>query len=226
MLNESAPGAGPRATRGSKPHQRRATNKSPPRFHRKHGGVLTFDLILEQGNSTMATTHQDKPGGKPRQGKGKAEQRSRKPDQQQSPKPDQRRGTDQTGATMASPAASTHRTVAPVDAPSTSVAAPVDAPSIGAAAPADNVPVSMQTIANAYSDYTRKSLEETTSFVEKLTGVRSLDKAIEIQAEFARQAYETFVAESQRICGLYSELARQIFKPFAGLLAKATHSGR
>src|SRR5258707_5213005 len=237
MLNESAPGAGPRATRGSKPHQRRATNKSPPRFHRKHGGVLTFDLILEQGNSTMATTHQDKPGGKPRQGKGKAEQRSRKPDQQQSPKLDQRRATDQTGATMASTAASTHRTVAPVDAPSTGVAAPmdapsigdvapVDAPSIGAAAPADNVPVSMQTIANAYSDYTRKSLEETTSFVEKLTGMRSLDKAIEIQAEFAKQAYETFVAESQRICELYSELARQIFKPFAGLLAKATHSGR
>src|SRR6266436_6489434 len=237
MLNESAPGARPCATRGSKPHQRRATNKSPPRFHRKHGGVLTFDLILEQGNSTMATTHQDKPGGKPRQGKGKAEQRSRKPDQQQSPKLDQRRATEETGATMASTAASTHRTVAPVDAPSTGAAAPVDAPSIGdvapvdapsigAAAPADNVPVSMQTIANAYSDYTRKSLEETTSFVEKLTGVRSLDKAIEIQAEFARQAYETFVAESQRICGLYSELARQIFKPFAGLLAKATHSGR
>ncbi len=207
----------------------------------------------------MATTHQDKPGGKPRQGKGKAEQRSRKPDQQQSPKPDQRRATDQTGATVASTAASTHRMVAPVDAPSIGAAAPadassigdvapvdapsigaaaledassigdvapVDAPSIGAAAPADNVPVSMQTIANAYSDYTRKSFEETTSFVEKLTGVRSLDKAIEIQAEFARQAYETFVAESQRICELYSELAKQIFKPFAGLLPKATHPGR
>ena len=163
----------------------------------------------------MSTTNQDKPGGKPRQRKGKADQRSRKPDQQQSPKLDQRRATDQTGATLASTAASTHRTVAPVDAPS-----------IGAVAPADNVPVSMQTIANAYSDYTRKSIEETTSFVEKLRGVRSLDKAIEIQAEFARQAYETFVAESQRICELYSELAKQIFKPFAGLLAKATHSGR
>jgi hypothetical protein len=207
----------------------------------------------------MATTHQDKPGGKPRQGKGKAEQRSRKPDQQQSPKPDQRRATDQTGATVASTAASAHRTVAPVDAPSIGAAAPadassigdvapVDAPSIDAAAledassigdvapldapsidavePSDNVPVSMQTIANAYSDYTRKSLEETTSFVEKLTGVRSLDKAIEIQAEFARQAYVTFVAESQRICELYSELARQMFKPFAGLLPKATHPGR
>src|SRR5258706_2157409 len=237
MLNESAPGARPRATRGSKPHRRRATNKSRPRFHRKHGGVLTFDLILEQGNSTMATTHQDKPGGKPRQGKGKAEQRSREPDQQQSPKLDQRRATDQTGATIASTAASTHRTVAPVDAASTGVAAPVDAPSIGdvapvdapsigAAAPADNVPVSMQTIANAYSDYTRKSLEETTSFVEKLTGVRSLDKAIEIQAEFARQAYETFVAEPQRICQLYSVFGKQIFKDVDGLLSNATHSGR
>ena len=206
----------------------------------------------------MSTTNQDKPGGKPRQRKGKAEQRSRKPDQQQSPKLDQRRATDQTGATLASTAASTHRTVAPVDAPSIGAAAPadtssievaavdapsigaaaledtssigdvapVDAPSIGAVAPADNVPVSMQTIANAYGDYTRKSLEETRSFVEKLTGVRSLDKAIEIQAEFARQAYETFVAESQRICELYSELAKQVFKPFAGMLAKATHSGR
>jgi phasin family protein len=206
----------------------------------------------------MSTTNQDKPGGKPRQRKGKADQRSRKPDQQQSPKLDQRRATDQTGATLASTAASTHRTVAPVDAPSIGAAAPadtssievapldapsigaaaledtssigevapVDAPSIGAVAPADNVPVSMQTIANAYGDYTRKSIEETTSFVEKLTRVRSLDKAIEIQAEFARQAYETFVAESQRICELYSELAKQIFKPFAGLLAKATHSGR
>src|SRR5258708_7022294 len=151
MLNESAPGTRPRATRGSKPHQRRATNKSQPRFHRKHGGVLTFDLILEQGNSTMATTHQDKPGGKPRQGKGKAEQRSRKPDQQQSPKLDQRRATDQTGATMASTAASTHRTVAPVDAPSTGVAAPVDAPSIGDVAPVDSPSIGAAALEDASS---------------------------------------------------------------------------
>ena len=207
----------------------------------------------------MSTTHQDKPGGKPRPRKGKADQRSRKPDQQQSPKLDQRQAEEKIGATVGSTVAPTTGTVAPVDAPSIGAAAPadapsigevapadassisavapadvpsiadvasVDAPSIGAVTPADRFPVSIQTIANAYSDYTRKSLEETTSFVEKLTGVRSLDKAIEIQAEFAKQAYGTFVAESQRICELYSELAKQIFKPFAGLLAKASHSGR
>jgi phasin family protein len=195
----------------------------------------------------MSTTNQDKPGGKPRQRKGKSDQRSQKPDQRQSPKLDQRDAKDQVGAMLATTDAPSIGTVESVEAPSIGAAAPADVPSIGEVAPAeapsiggipaadvpsigtiapaDNFPVSIQTIANAYGDYTRKSLEETTSFIDKLTGVRSLDKAIEIQAEFAKQAYETFIAESQRICELYSELARQIFKPFAGLLAK-THSGR
>jgi len=37
--------------------------------------------------------------------------------------------------------------------------------------------------------------------------VRSLEKAVEVQTEFARQAYETFVTESQKIRELYSGLA-------------------
>jgi hypothetical protein len=212
---------------------------------------LAFGVILEQGNSTMSTTHQDKPGGKPRQRSRKAEQRSRKPDR---PRLDQREADEQIHAARASIDPTTIDTAAPEDeaaaaeASSISAVAPADAPSIGAVAlaeasstgaaepanpasngavaPADNLQISIQTIANAYSDYTRKSLEETTSFVDKLTGVRSLDKAIEIQAEFAKQVYETFVAESQRICGLYGELARQIFKPWRGFVVKLTQDGR
>ena len=80
----------------------------------------------------------------------------------------------------------------------------------------------MQAIASAYGDYTKKSFEDTKSFVEKLSGVKSLDKAIEVQTEFAKSAYETFVAESQKIAGLYSDLAKQTFKPFEGLVAKFT----
>jgi hypothetical protein len=48
-------------------------------------------------------------------------------------------------------------------------------------------------------------------------GVQSFDKAIELQTEFARQAYANFVAESQKILELYSELAKQIFKPWEAL---------
>ena len=58
-----------------------------------------------------------------------------------------------------------------------------------------------QAIASAYGDYTKKSFEDTKSFVEKLSGVKSLDKAIEVQTEYAKSAYETFVAESQKIAG-------------------------
>lgn len=80
----------------------------------------------------------------------------------------------------------------------------------------------IQAIASAYGDYTRKSFEDTKSMVEKLSGVKSLDKAIEVQTDFAKSAYETFVAESQKIAGLYTDLAKQTFKPFEGLVSKFT----
>jgi phasin family protein len=89
-------------------------------------------------------------------------------------------------------------------------------------ASATSVQSGLQAIATAYGDYTKKSFEETRSFVEKLSGAKSLDKALEVQTEFAKSAYETFVAESQKIAGLYTDLARQTYKPFEGLIAKIT----
>jgi hypothetical protein len=91
--------------------------------------------------------------------------------------------------------------------------------------PAELTPVSLQTIANAYRDYTRKSLEEFGSFVEQLSGVRSLDKAMTVQSEFVKRAYETSVAESQKICELHNRLAKQTLDPFKGMTGKtpATH---
>jgi phasin family protein len=84
----------------------------------------------------------------------------------------------------------------------------------------------IQTIATAYGDYTKKSFEDTKSYVEKLSGVKSLDKAIEVQTEFAKSAYETFVAESQKIAGLYTDLAKQTFKPYEGMVAKFSPAAR
>ena len=84
----------------------------------------------------------------------------------------------------------------------------------------------IQAIATAYGDYSKKSYEDTKSFVEKLSGVKSLDKAIEVQTEFAKTAYETFVTESQKIAALYSDLAKQSYKPFGGFVAKMTSTNR
>ena len=83
-------------------------------------------------------------------------------------------------------------------------------------------PSGFQAIATAYGDYTKRSLEDTKSFVEKLSGVRSFDKAVEVQTEFAKSAFETFVTESQKIGALYGDLAKQAYKPFGGFLTKMT----
>ena len=89
-------------------------------------------------------------------------------------------------------------------------------------ASATTVQNGLQAIATAYGDYTKKSYEDSKSFVEKLSGVKSLDKALEVQTEFAKSAYETFVADSQKIAGLYTDLAKQTFKPLEGIVAKFT----
>ena len=86
----------------------------------------------------------------------------------------------------------------------------------------NSFPGGFHAIATAYSDYTKKSFEDAKSFVEKLSGVKSVDKAIEIQTEFAKSTFETFMAESQKIGALYRDLATQSCKPFGGFLAKMT----
>ena len=108
------------------------------------------------------------------------------------------------------------------ETPLTGEVIPPDASSAGAARPTEGFPVTVEAIAMAYGEYARRSFQENRSFVERLMGVRSFEQAIGIQTEFARVAYANFVTESQKICELYGELARQIFRPFgfAGMITQ------
>ena len=99
-------------------------------------------------------------------------------------------------------------------------------PSPAEPASSELAPVSLQTIANAYRDYTRKSIEEFGSFVEQLSGARSLEKAMTVQSEFVKRAYENSVAESQKICELHNKLAKQTLQPFQGLMGKTPETRR
>jgi hypothetical protein len=107
--------------------------------------------------------------------------------------------------------------VVAADAPSPAEPATAE-PAPTEAAPTEAAPVSLQTIANAYRDYTKKSFAEFGSFCEQLSGVRSLDKVVEVQTEFVKRAYENSVAESQKIRELHRKLARQTFEPFENLV--------
>jgi phasin family protein len=191
----------------------------------------------------MSSTDNKKPPGKPAQRSRKAKRETRKPDQRQSPKPDQQpvRQLDErelidaavapteTFATAADAPAGISSTAAnawPTEPASTRALVPMESSPTGTAVSVDTFLTGFQTIANAYGDYIRKSLELTRSFVETLIVVRSPDKAIEIQTEFAKQACETFLIDSQKIWRLYSELARQVFRPFERLVMRVTQAAR
>src|SRR6266849_1239740 len=154
----------------------------------------------------MSGPNQNKPGGK------KHGKKSRKPDQPQNAKPEQ--------LLTAKPEPLQSKKPEPLQSKQPELLQR-QKPQVDAALAAANCPsVDFQTLATAYGNYTKKSFEDTKAFVEKLSAVRSLEKAVEIQTEFAKQAYETFVTESQKIRELYSGLAKQSLKPFEGLVAK------
>lgn len=77
-----------------------------------------------------------------------------------------------------------------------------------------------QAIAVELADYSKKAFQDGSSALEKLFGVKSLDKAIEVQTEYAKTAYEGFVAEASKLSELYSDLAKETYKPFEGMFAR------
>ena len=80
---------------------------------------------------------------------------------------------------------------------------------------------SWQAIATEFADYSKKSFEEGSAHLEKLFGVKSLEKAIELQSDYLKTSYEGFVAEASKIGELYTDLAKESYKPFESIVAKA-----
>jgi hypothetical protein len=78
-----------------------------------------------------------------------------------------------------------------------------------------------QAIAVELADYSKKTFQDGSAALEKLFGAKSLDKAIEIQTEYAKTAYEGFVAEATKLGELYTDLAKETYKPVEGFLVRA-----
>ena len=79
-----------------------------------------------------------------------------------------------------------------------------------------------QAIATEAADYAKKSFEQSTAALEKLMGVKSLDKAIEIQTDYVKASYEGFVAQSSKMGELAANTAKEAFKPYEGVIAQAS----
>ena len=77
-----------------------------------------------------------------------------------------------------------------------------------------------QAIAAESAEYTKKSFEAGSSAMEQILGARSLEKAIEVQTDYARKAYEAFIAEATKMGQLYADLAKDAYKPFESVVTK------
>jgi phasin family protein len=86
---------------------------------------------------------------------------------------------------------------------------------------AESLSKGAQAIATEVADYSKKAFEDGSAMLEKLFGVKSLEKAIELQTEYAKTSYEGFVAKATKISEMYAGLAKESYKPFETMMAKA-----
>lgn len=77
-----------------------------------------------------------------------------------------------------------------------------------------------QEFAAEAADYTKKSFEAGTSAFEKLLAVQSLDKAVEVQSEFLRSAYQDYVGQVTKFGEIFAGVAKEAYKPYESLLGK------
>jgi hypothetical protein len=77
-----------------------------------------------------------------------------------------------------------------------------------------------QVVATEWADYARKSFEQGTTTIEKLIDARTPDRAFEVQAEYAKNAYESFVSQATKVGELYADVAKQAYKPFESYATK------
>ena len=72
---------------------------------------------------------------------------------------------------------------------------------------------SLQAIATEANEFSKKSLENGSAFVEKLLGAKSLEGAIQIQSEYIKASYDALVEQTTKIGNLWSNLFKEAVKP-------------
>jgi hypothetical protein len=70
-----------------------------------------------------------------------------------------------------------------------------------------------QAIGAKVTDYSKQAFEDATRAFEQMVGAKSLEQAIEIQSQYAKKAYDTWVAEASKIGEMYAAVARDAYKP-------------
>jgi len=83
-----------------------------------------------------------------------------------------------------------------------------------------------QAIATETADFSKKSFENGLAHFEKLSGVKSVEAAVELQTAFVKSSYEGFVAEATKLGEMYANLAKGAYKTYEAPVAKAAAAAK
>jgi hypothetical protein len=78
----------------------------------------------------------------------------------------------------------------------------------------------LQAIAARWTAFSKDAFEDATRTFEKLVGVKSFEQAVEIQSAYAKRAYDSWVAEATKLSEMYTDVAREAYKPVEKAVAK------
>ena len=71
----------------------------------------------------------------------------------------------------------------------------------------------LQEIAAETAEYSKQSMAAGAQAMERLMGAKSVETAVQIQTEYAKSAFEGFVAKSSKINEIFAKLAADAMKP-------------
>jgi len=70
------------------------------------------------------------------------------------------------------------------------------------------------------TDYSKRAFDDGFRAWEQLVGAKSLGQMIEIQSQFAKKAYDSYVSEMSKLGEMYASLARNAYKPVEQAVGK------
>ena len=79
----------------------------------------------------------------------------------------------------------------------------------------------MQAIAVEVADYQKKSFEDGTAALEKMMAAKSIDKAMEVQTDYLKTAYEGMVGQITKMNEIFMDMSKEAYKPIEGMVAKS-----
>ena len=71
----------------------------------------------------------------------------------------------------------------------------------------------IQEIGTSLSDYAKQAFADANVTFEKLVGAKTLEHAVEIQSQYAKVAYDKWMAEMTKVGEMYATVARDAYKP-------------